>query len=191
MCLPSPFTLLCCSSLMQAPRSTVCSCRAVALWSITKKKPVFIEHLAHGVNTHQSESEGVIGTARWITSVACLPYGDTFATGSFPLSTFSDLDSDTDAAILTFSSTGHRFVGRSDSSVVARKGPQVVQAAVYHPGQGLCQLAPTHHPLGVSSRLHLLPHHSPRKQRSRRARNGKRAGRKARFACRGYHFHRT
>jgi ribosomal RNA-processing protein 9 len=44
---------------------------------------VFIEHLAHGVNTHESETEGKIGTARWITSVACLPYGDTFATGSW------------------------------------------------------------------------------------------------------------
>jgi ribosomal RNA-processing protein 9 len=56
---------------------------AIALWNITKKKPVFMEHLAHGVNEHVSESEGVIGTARWITSLACLPYGDTFVSGSW------------------------------------------------------------------------------------------------------------
>nr|AOR51842.1 Rrp9 [Phaffia rhodozyma] len=56
---------------------------AIALWTITKKKPVFIQHLAHGVNEHVSESEGIIGQARWITSLACLPYGDTFASGSW------------------------------------------------------------------------------------------------------------
>lgn len=35
------------------------------------------------MHAHESESEGKIGTARWITAVACLPYGDTFATGSW------------------------------------------------------------------------------------------------------------
>ncbi|KAK4691331.1 ribosomal RNA-processing protein 9, partial [Phenoliferia sp. Uapishka_3] len=56
---------------------------SLCLWSITKKKPISTVQLAHGVNEYASESEGVIGTARWITALACLPYGDTFASGAF------------------------------------------------------------------------------------------------------------
>lgn len=33
------------------------------------------------MNEYASESEGIIGTARWITALSCLPYGDTFASG--------------------------------------------------------------------------------------------------------------
>lgn len=58
-------------------RSSIC------LWNITKKKPIFTKQLAHGINEHASESEGVIGTARWITALATLPYGDVFASGSW------------------------------------------------------------------------------------------------------------
>lgn len=56
---------------------------SICLWTTTKKKPIATQSLAHGVNEYTSESEGVIGTARWITALACLPYGDTFASGSW------------------------------------------------------------------------------------------------------------
>lgn len=54
---------------------------AVSLWNLTKKKPIFTIHLAHGLHTVDSESEGAILSPRWITSIACLGYGDVFATG--------------------------------------------------------------------------------------------------------------
>lgn len=56
---------------------------SICLWTTTKKKPIATQSLAHGVDEHASESEGVIGVARWITALACLPYGDTFASGSW------------------------------------------------------------------------------------------------------------
>ncbi|GAA5944153.1 hypothetical protein JCM3775_001082 [Rhodotorula graminis] len=56
---------------------------SICLWNITKKKPIFTKQLAHGINEHASETEGVIGTARWITALATLPYGDVFASGSW------------------------------------------------------------------------------------------------------------
>ncbi|BGP48556.1 pre-rRNA processing protein [Rhodotorula kratochvilovae] len=56
---------------------------SICLWTITKKKPIFTKQLAHGINEHASETEGVIGTARWITALATLPYGDVFASGSW------------------------------------------------------------------------------------------------------------
>lgn len=56
---------------------------SICLWQITKKKPVFAQSLAHGINEHPSESEGIIGTPRYITALSCLPYGDTFASGSW------------------------------------------------------------------------------------------------------------
>lgn len=54
---------------------------SICLWSITKKKPIFTVQMAHGVNEYESESEGIIGNARWITALGCMPYGDTFASG--------------------------------------------------------------------------------------------------------------
>lgn len=56
---------------------------SLCLWTTTKKKPIATVNLAHGIQEHSSESEGTIGTARWITALACLPYGDTFASGSW------------------------------------------------------------------------------------------------------------
>ncbi|BGP32431.1 pre-rRNA processing protein [Rhodotorula toruloides] len=55
----------------------------LCLWLITKKKPIFKVDLAHGMNEHASETEGIIGTPRWITALSCLPYGDVFASGSW------------------------------------------------------------------------------------------------------------
>ncbi|GAA6000077.1 hypothetical protein JCM10207_006040 [Rhodosporidiobolus poonsookiae] len=56
---------------------------SICLWMTTKKKPVYTQQLAHGINEHASETEGIIGTPRWITALSCLPYGDTFASGSW------------------------------------------------------------------------------------------------------------
>ncbi|KAK0544305.1 pre-rRNA processing protein [Tilletia horrida] len=55
----------------------------IALWSITKKKPIFTQPVAHGLHETVTETEGTILTPRWITSLSCLPYGDLFATGSW------------------------------------------------------------------------------------------------------------
>ncbi|GAA5997460.1 hypothetical protein JCM5350_008230 [Sporobolomyces pararoseus] len=56
---------------------------SICLWTITKKKPIHTVQFAHGFNEHVSETEGIIGTPRWITSLATLPYGDVFASGSW------------------------------------------------------------------------------------------------------------
>lgn len=61
----------------------VFACSTICLWTITKKKPIFRLDLAHGINEHTSESEGIIGTPRWITALSCLPYGDVFGSGSW------------------------------------------------------------------------------------------------------------
>jgi ribosomal RNA-processing protein 9 len=57
--------------------------RSISLWDINRKKPVFTYSIAHGINEHESESEGIIGTPYWITALATLPYSDVFASGSW------------------------------------------------------------------------------------------------------------
>lgn len=51
----------------------------ICLWSLSKKKPVFTLHATHGYH----EGPQGVSTPRWITSLACLPYGDVFASGSW------------------------------------------------------------------------------------------------------------
>ncbi|UZJ57174.1 hypothetical protein CBS101457_006494 [Exobasidium rhododendri] len=55
----------------------------ISLWSLSKKKPIFTAAVTHGYHRLETETEGVIQTPRWITSLACLPYGDLFASGSW------------------------------------------------------------------------------------------------------------
>lgn len=55
--------------------------RSICLWTTLKKKPVFTQALAHGFNEAESESEGTIKTARWITALGSLRYSDLFASG--------------------------------------------------------------------------------------------------------------
>lgn len=55
----------------------------LALWITQKKKPVCAVAVAHGLHEHHSETEGVVATPRWITSLACLPYSDLIASGSW------------------------------------------------------------------------------------------------------------
>ncbi|THH03256.1 hypothetical protein EW145_g6405 [Phellinidium pouzarii] len=56
---------------------------SISVWTITKKKPVYTQALAHGLHEMVSETEGVVSTPRWITSLACLRYGDVIASGSW------------------------------------------------------------------------------------------------------------
>jgi len=55
----------------------------IALWITQKKKPVYTVPLAHGLEQHHSETEGIIETPYWITSLACLPYSDVMVSGSW------------------------------------------------------------------------------------------------------------
>ena len=55
----------------------------LSLWSVAKKKPLFSLPAAHGFDVHESPTEGTQRRARYITSLACLPYGDVFASGSW------------------------------------------------------------------------------------------------------------
>lgn len=58
----------------------------ISLWSLAKKKPIFSVSAAHGFDDDESASASsgkAIRKARWITSLACLPYGDLFASGSW------------------------------------------------------------------------------------------------------------
>ncbi|EJU01615.1 WD40 repeat-like protein [Dacryopinax primogenitus] len=55
----------------------------ISLWSTTKKKPLFKQPLAHGLNEMLSSTEGPLRTPRWITSLASLRYSDLFASGSW------------------------------------------------------------------------------------------------------------
>ena len=55
----------------------------ISLWSLSKKKPIFTAPVAHGYHRVETETEGPVQTPRWITSLACLPYGDIFASGSW------------------------------------------------------------------------------------------------------------
>lgn len=54
---------------------------AISLWSLGKKKPIFTRAVTHGFQPATSEHAPL--TPRWITSLACLPYGDVFASGSW------------------------------------------------------------------------------------------------------------
>lgn len=56
---------------------------SISLWITAKKKPVFVQPLAHGMNEVVSETEGVIRTPRWVTALASLRYSDVVASGSW------------------------------------------------------------------------------------------------------------
>ncbi|KAF9224747.1 WD40 repeat-like protein [Gyrodon lividus] len=56
---------------------------SLCLWHTQKKKPIFTQALCHGFHEVQSSTEGIVKTARWITSIACLRYSNVFASGSW------------------------------------------------------------------------------------------------------------
>ncbi|PNY24336.1 WD repeat-containing protein [Tolypocladium capitatum] len=67
---------------------------AIALWSVTKKKPVYIEPIAHGIDpaleavqasAEEDPSPDVVPapTPRWITALKTIPYSDVILSGSW------------------------------------------------------------------------------------------------------------
>ncbi len=61
---------------------------SISLWATNKKKPIFTRLLAHGYESFEGrDADGNVDRslphARWITSLACLPFGDIFASGSW------------------------------------------------------------------------------------------------------------
>lgn len=59
---------------------------SLSLWSTAKKKPIFTQPLAHGLDEMESATEGIIRTPRWVTSLASLRYSNIFASGGCLLS---------------------------------------------------------------------------------------------------------
>ncbi|KAJ1937027.1 pre-rRNA processing protein, partial [Kickxella alabastrina] len=58
---------------------------ALSLWSIHKKKPVFIHHVAHGIHPRletEEEQGAFIVRPRWITALAAVPLTDLFFSAS-------------------------------------------------------------------------------------------------------------
>ena len=55
--------------------------RSISLWSTQKKKPVYVQALAHGLHETVSEERGSITSPRWITAIGSLRYSDLFASG--------------------------------------------------------------------------------------------------------------
>lgn len=59
--------------------------RSISLWTTQKKKPVFTQALAHGLNETATEDRGVVISPRWITALGSLQYSDVIASGKpFP-----------------------------------------------------------------------------------------------------------
>ncbi|KAL4728593.1 pre-rRNA processing protein [Fusarium chlamydosporum] len=67
---------------------------ALALWSVQKKKPVYIEPIAHGIDpaldpeeasAEQNPDPQIVPppTPRWITAIRTIPYSDVILTGSW------------------------------------------------------------------------------------------------------------
>lgn len=67
---------------------------SIALWSVQKKKPVYIEPLAHGLDpplaptqasANKNPKEDVVPapTPRWVTALKTIPYSDVFFSGSW------------------------------------------------------------------------------------------------------------
>ncbi|KAF4970588.1 hypothetical protein FSARC_2369 [Fusarium sarcochroum] len=67
---------------------------ALALWSVQKKKPVYIEPIAHGIDPPLDPQEASADvnpdpqvvpppTPRWITAIRTIPYSDVILTGSW------------------------------------------------------------------------------------------------------------
>ncbi|KAL4247758.1 Ribosomal RNA-processing protein Rrp9-like protein [Abortiporus biennis] len=60
---------------------------SISLWSTQKKKPVFTQALAHGMDESNVDSlednVEMVRKPRWITALGCLRYSDLFASGSW------------------------------------------------------------------------------------------------------------
>jgi ribosomal RNA-processing protein 9 len=59
---------------------------SLCLWQTAKKKPIYTQPLAHGVdNLLHEDNQSIVGP-RWITAIGALRSTDLFATGKFGLS---------------------------------------------------------------------------------------------------------
>jgi ribosomal RNA-processing protein 9 len=56
--------------------------RSISLWSTQKKKPIYVQALAHGLHETVTEERGTITSPRWITAIGSLRYSDLFASGT-------------------------------------------------------------------------------------------------------------
>ena len=67
---------------------------SISLWSVTKKKPLYVESIAHGVDTPLKPSQASAEvkpdpavvpapTPRWITALKTIPYSDVILSGSW------------------------------------------------------------------------------------------------------------
>ncbi|KAI0633990.1 WD40 repeat-like protein [Trametes polyzona] len=58
---------------------------SISLWSTQKKKPIYTQAVAHGMDLSQVETEdvAVVRKPRWVTALASLRYSDLFASGSW------------------------------------------------------------------------------------------------------------
>lgn len=56
---------------------------SICLWTTQKKKPVFTQALAHGMDESHVDTEDVdiVRKPRWVTALGCLRYSDLFASG--------------------------------------------------------------------------------------------------------------
>lgn len=58
--------------------------RSISLWTTQKKKPIFTQALAHGMDEAQVDVDDIpiVRKPRWVTSLGCLRYSDLFASGT-------------------------------------------------------------------------------------------------------------
>ncbi|KAG8934836.1 pre-rRNA processing protein [Tulasnella sp. 418] len=56
---------------------------SICLWNTSKKKPLFTQPLAHGLQETPTETGRSITSPRWITALGSLQYSDIFASGSW------------------------------------------------------------------------------------------------------------
>ncbi|KAJ1676885.1 pre-rRNA processing protein [Spiromyces aspiralis] len=56
---------------------------AISLWHKSRKKPIFTQHLAHGVDEQQQQQQQDALNPCWITALATLPLSDMFVSGSW------------------------------------------------------------------------------------------------------------
>ncbi|KAI0752885.1 WD40-repeat-containing domain protein [Daedaleopsis nitida] len=58
---------------------------SISLWSTQRKKPIFTQALAHGIDLSQVEVDNIetVRKPRWITALGSLRYSDLFASGSW------------------------------------------------------------------------------------------------------------
>ena len=88
--------------------------RSISLWSTQRKKPTYVQALAHGLHETVTEERGTIASPRWITAIGSLRYSDLFASGK----SFTALTNSCE----TFSPQS-RFMGRPDQ--VVEIGPKI------------------------------------------------------------------